>query len=264
MALKPILKNGQSQGFTKDYPHASRSDTANVTHKHREVAIHHAKILQHRKDVEAANILSLEELMYFPTEPDADPISPASPDLARLRLLIRSFQPSDYDELFRERNCLEKCGYVFCPHRRRQEHGRGKVRLQAQGRDRTRFLSAEHVEMWCSDECARRALFIKVQLDEQPAWERSSCNMKPIQLLDEGGQCTSHTRKGDHMIDENTDESQDFEKVMGDLVVERGEQAQSARAKIVLAERLRERNTPNPIPAPGIERSSADAIEELP
>lgn len=35
-----------------------------------------------------------------------------------------------------------------------------------------KVLTKAEVEKWCSEECARRALYVRVQLSEAPAWER--------------------------------------------------------------------------------------------
>jgi hypothetical protein len=40
-------------------------------------------------------------------------------------------------------------------------------------------------EMWCSQQCARRALYVKVQLNETAAWERAGIPDIEIDLLDE-------------------------------------------------------------------------------
>jgi hypothetical protein len=43
----------------------------------------------------------------------------------------------------------------------------------------------EKLEMWCSDTCAERAMYIRVQLNETPSWERTDTAGVGIKLLDE-------------------------------------------------------------------------------
>lgn len=49
----------------------------------------------------------------------------------------------------------------------------------------------EKLEMWCSEDCAERAMYLRVQLAEEPVWERraaASMNTKQFVLLDEARQ----------------------------------------------------------------------------
>jgi hypothetical protein len=50
------------------------------------------------------------------------------------------------------------------------------------------IVPREKLEMWCSDECAERALYIRVQLAEEPVWERRADDIrgKNLLLLEEG------------------------------------------------------------------------------
>ena len=49
------------------------------------------------------------------------------------------------------------------------------------------IVPKEKLEMWCSDECAERAMYIRVQLAEEPVWERRAddTRAKNILLLEE-------------------------------------------------------------------------------
>jgi hypothetical protein len=46
-------------------------------------------------------------------------------------------------------------------------------------------VKRKELEKWCSQQCARRALFVKVQLNETAAWERAGIPDIQIDLLDE-------------------------------------------------------------------------------
>jgi len=50
-----------------------------------------------------------------------------------------------------------------------------------------KIVPREKLEMWCSDGCAERAMYVRVQLVEEPVWERRADNMrtKEIILLEE-------------------------------------------------------------------------------
>lgn len=47
------------------------------------------------------------------------------------------------------------------------------------------IVETKEVEKWCSDRCARRALYIKVQLNETAAWERIGLESIVIDLMEE-------------------------------------------------------------------------------
>ncbi|KAJ4414314.1 hypothetical protein N0V85_003207, partial [Neurospora sp. IMI 360204] len=91
------------------------------------------------------------------------PLSAANPsphDAAQFLSLIKDFTPTEYLELIEERNCLGACGYVLCPRKRRNYEGEYKIIMRTGNIART-----EDLNKWCSDECAVRALYVKVQLD---------------------------------------------------------------------------------------------------
>ncbi len=51
-----------------------------------------------------------------------------------------------------------------------------------------KVVPREKLEMWCSDQCAERALYLRVQLAEEPVlWERRAVDSltKPPELLEE-------------------------------------------------------------------------------
>lgn len=52
--------------------------------------------------------------------------------------------------------------------------------------------------MWCSDACAERALYIRVQLVQEPVWERRGADTRELVLLEEGrATSTSASTVGD-------------------------------------------------------------------
>lgn len=154
----------------------------------RETALYHANLLEQRKDVEALVLTSTETLLDFPSSPDSDPARPSNRDASTVRRLLKPFQPSDYDALIEERNIDRKCGYLLCPRANRLEDTNANLRIlpsKGKGADAFRVVESRTLERWCSDRCGKRALYIKVQLNEEPAWIRASNVGGDIALLEE-------------------------------------------------------------------------------
>ncbi|RFU72594.1 hypothetical protein TARUN_9670 [Trichoderma arundinaceum] len=149
----------------------------------REIAIHHATLLQHRKDLESQILDSLILLSEYPLVRDTpyNSSNPAPSDITDFKANVRLFQPSDYDDLIEERNVNELCGYTLCAKPRRQTGSKGEWKLTGSGE----IVKRKELEKWCSQQCARRALFVKVQLNETAAWERAGIPDIQIDLLDE-------------------------------------------------------------------------------
>jgi hypothetical protein len=151
----------------------------------RDIAIHHAQILQHRKDLEAQILDSLILLSEYPPPahrgPSFSASDPAPADVAAFKHHIRLFQPSDYDDLLIERNCNDLCAYTLCARPRRHMGPGGEWKILPSGD----IVRRKDLEMWCSQACARRALYVKVQLNETAAWERAGVPDIEIELLQE-------------------------------------------------------------------------------
>ncbi|KAF4773673.1 Rtr1/RPAP2 family protein [Colletotrichum scovillei] len=163
--LKGILKKAAA-GAT-----ASGSGAANAVlnprkQDPREIALQHARIIQQRKDLELQILESLAELSEYPTERGSRTFSAANPsprDVADFKAGIRLFQPSDYDDLIEERNW----------------------RLVNFGKADFDIVNRKESEKWCSKDCQRRAMYIKVQLNESAAWERAGLPDIEIELYGE-------------------------------------------------------------------------------
>jgi hypothetical protein len=161
-------------------PARSRED------RNRETALYHAELLQQRKEVEAQILASLETLIDLPSSPTADAARPSNADSVLVKNSLRLFQPSDYDSLIEERNIGRQCGYVLCQKHNRQENTKAKYRIlqkAGKGRDALKVVETKTLERWCSDDCGKRALYIKVQLNEEPAWTRTNASSGDIVLL---------------------------------------------------------------------------------
>lgn len=207
--------------------------------RNKQTALYHAQLLEQRKDTEALVLVSIEALLDLPTSPDADPARPSQPDAAMVRNSLRPFQPSDYDALIEERNTNNQCGYVLCPRVNRKQDTNAKYRiLRGKGKDSDlKFVLTQSLEKWCSDQCGKRALYVKVQLDEQPAWTRVGSFSSDIELLED-------TTSADTMMDQVEGTSDlDVENAanrLKALALERGEEHPSSRSTAFAALAVRE------------------------
>jgi hypothetical protein len=153
-----------------------------VNPRHLAVARHHATVLEDRKRVEAEVLDAVMALMDFPTSPDADAKRPSPSDAHFFQKTIIPFQPADYDALIEERNIADKCGYALCP--RPKKKARSTARKQFVDTDHgVEIVDRKVLEVWCSDDCAKRALYVKVQLSEEPAWMRQGGYQDTIELM---------------------------------------------------------------------------------
>lgn len=178
------MKGFQSMDFITDMsilkstprPRTAGQQMLSRTERNRETALYHANLVQERKIVQAEILESIETLLEFPRSSPSDAAHPAESDTIEVKKLLRTFQPSDYDSLVEERTIDNKCGYVLCPRPHRLELTNAKYRI-LQGRSHSlKIVKKQELERWCSEECGKRALHIRVQLDEDPAWARSAAS----------------------------------------------------------------------------------------
>ncbi|KAK1836458.1 hypothetical protein QBC39DRAFT_422837 [Podospora conica] len=127
-------------------------------------AIHHAQTLlaQTGRDVQPpVPIETYERLCELPRHrsPPFSASHPAPQDASEFLSLIPDFLPREYLDLIEERNCTGLCGYALCARPRRRVAATYKIL-------RTGIADADEVNKWCSEGCARRAYYVKVQLDD--------------------------------------------------------------------------------------------------
>lgn len=152
----------------------------------RQVALQHARILQDRKDTEAQILDNVITLLDFPLDRTRPASDPSPSDSRAFASLVRIFQPGDYDDLAVERNLDgDKCGYALCGNKRRRYPGAGTYKMVNKGRRDFDIVETRELEKWCSSECTRRALWVKVQLNETAAWERVGLPDIEIELYPE-------------------------------------------------------------------------------
>ncbi|KAH9808776.1 Rtr1/RPAP2 family [Teratosphaeria destructans] len=150
----------------KDEPNttAAAKDRHNLT-----IALRHAHLLQHQKDVRAQILAAIQHLLDLPATANA---SPSTADATRFTTLVAIFQPADLDDLVEERNADAKCGYVLCG-RPPRSATLGASAVWKVGEQGMRF---------CSTTCTQRLYFVKTQLCSTPAWERVPGQQAPIVL----------------------------------------------------------------------------------
>ncbi|RKF73585.1 putative duf408 domain protein [Golovinomyces cichoracearum] len=195
--LKSILK--------KTYDEVTSSED-----HYRDIALYHANIIQQRKKLEIEILNSTETLIDYPLAPKpANASNPSSTDALQFKNLIRYFQRSDYDSLIEERNINDRCGYALCPNKRHRDGNYSGYRLfgtAGKAKD-FRIVEKRELEKWCSEDCARRALYVKVQLSDLPSWEGGLTeNGTCIDLLVEPTAGDSISRDHSQFLRKNFDE----------------------------------------------------------
>lgn len=199
--------------------------------KNLNIALKHAHLIQHRKDVEAAILNSIIELVDYPAAS-----SFTTKEAISFVSLVKAFQPSDYDSLIEERRIDGKCGYALCAN---------PPRSKTMGQS-SEWKLKKGMGDWCSDTCAKKGLLVKAQLSEIPAWERTAPEQQPEIRLhqdDEPPETESAVRRANRAarVDAWRQKVADHEE----LAMERGEQLDSSRPKQVMSETVVEK-TPRP------------------
>ncbi|CAI7566473.1 unnamed protein product [Penicillium glandicola] len=177
--------NAQQPPPSYSYPTQEEQDRylegrPGATQQHLEVALEHAQQIQSQKDAEDVILNRILELLELPSSQTADPAAPSREDTVKLKYSLAPFRPDDYDNLILERNFEDLCGgprggfqFKYGP----KGSGPG-------GRGRSvDIVSQDRVEKWCSDACAERALWIRVQLSEKPVWERRAGDTRGTSIL---------------------------------------------------------------------------------
>jgi hypothetical protein len=244
MAPKSILKKPVEEA-TSDAVVKSRDE------RNKEIALYHANLIQAQKDVEAAILEAIETLIDFPSDAASTSSAPANEDMFEFKKLINPFTPTDYDELIEERRIDNTCGYIFCSNAPRISSAGGKLKIVNGGK----IMDRARAESWCSNECAKRTLFIKVQLMETPAWERRAGTGSELEIL------TGKMEKERAVREKLRVDREDMEAAMRELALERGDGNKPVRAIGVVAETVVERNAVKAPAAPEQDEETGDAIE---
>jgi hypothetical protein len=241
--------------------------TKTKAERDRETALYHANLIQQRKEVELQILFSIETLIDLPlaTSP-YNASNPCPSDASSFKEHIRLFRPSDYDDLIIERNVNERCGYTLCSNTRLKEEGVGKYRLiYKTGRAKDfKVVEKSELEKWCSEACAKRALYVKVQLSESPAWERGAIESGiKIDLLDEPKSAEDTALAGMQDLSIVDHGLEGKEKGTANLALERGDKVFSARTGLVDV-RIQEKDVTKPVEAPSFQESDlSDRLDTM-
>jgi len=210
---KSILKRSSTRPDpTPQPPRPTPRDLRN-----RELALEQAHIIQQRKNIESSILAALEILLDFPPSPNSDPACPSTADVAYVKEHLKLVQPADYDSLVEERGINGNCGYVLCPRLHRVEDTSARYRILRSGRDRgngMKVVERKDLERWCSDECGKMALYLRVQLSEVPAQQRT--RDARVHIFGEGG-------KGGGPYGTREDQVAAVTNGLQQLAIERGE-----------------------------------------
>lgn len=156
-------------------------------HPHYDTIFSRANQIQHQKEAEQQILAATEALLDVGFRPTDDPANHRSV-VADVKRHLKLFQPSDYDALIEERNINGKCGYVLCAQPPSSEDTSARFRIvNRRGKSEGAFkvVPREELERWCSDRCARRGAYVRVQLSEEPAWMRAEAADVEITLSEE-------------------------------------------------------------------------------
>lgn len=225
-----------------------------------QIARQHALIIQDRKELETQIFDNINELTEYPLDRGEgfSAALPAPRDVAGFKALIRLFQPSDYDDLIEERNCCGLCGYALCARPRVTFKGGGVWKLVNTGTKDFNIVERRELEKWCSQKCARRALYIKVQLNETAAWERAGIPDIEIELLDEEAPAarSEPERLAAEMGRLNLEQERKTAQDSASLALERGDLSKKQPRKPV-GVTIREKKVTSLVEPPSLEDSAA-------
>jgi len=234
MANRSVAKSILRQPAAVPTPTLSDEQKAKVERDRQNlgIALHHANKIQAQKNFESLIVSNIEALLDLPTSVPA-----TKADRNTFVLRVTPFQPSDFASLVEERTNDGKCGYALCSQ---------SPRSATVGQNATWKLKAQGAADYCSNDCLRRALYVKTQLSEVPAWERQAGQQPLIRLYcDDLATSLEHDRSSNvvdslRMVHDH------------DLALERGESRGSFRPGQVTTDTVVERASA----APGTDRAS--------
>ena len=152
--------------------------------RHRATAVRHAMALEEKKRLTSRILDLVLEAYDLPCQPTSSPAQASAADIQLFKSCLVLFQQSDFDDLVRERNIDDRCGYALCGRpNQKVAPGGGKVWNHRGGRE-FKIVDKAEMEMWCSTDCSQRAAFARAQLSTEPAWLRDS-QPDTVRLLDE-------------------------------------------------------------------------------
>ncbi|GAB1316593.1 hypothetical protein MFIFM68171_06803 [Madurella fahalii] len=188
----------------------------------------HLRLLQHLAKTQLkppVPIETFERLCQLPSDPTNPASSPSASDVRTFLTALREFQPREYLDLIEERTILGKCGYTLCPlpHRNLRNKFKISTRLGA-------IAKTEDLNKWCSDECARRGLYLKVQLDN-PSYVRGQDGKMEVlfELLDTSSSGRSGSRE---LMGGDGEDQKQLARAMAQLEIDKSKKQKQANASL--------------------------------
>ncbi|TKX26587.1 hypothetical protein C1H76_1119 [Elsinoe australis] len=176
---KSILKKTAAQSHVEVPPNVNiPAPKSDAEARNLRTALLHAEQIKAQKETQLQILESIEALSLLPSTNPA-PVE----EVAQFRNEVALFQPSDYMALLEERNVNGFCGYTLCD--------RPPPKQVTKKLD---WLRTEGEKRFCGKECARKALYVRAQLDETPAWERRAGLEAEIKLKDDDTEMSLPTR----------------------------------------------------------------------
>ncbi|RMZ04349.1 hypothetical protein D0862_05345 [Hortaea werneckii] len=224
--VKSILKQ---QSSTENNPTDEQQTKAQKDRENLKLALKHANLIQHQKDVQALILRCIETLLDFPPAPPAEQTA-----ASQFRDAVTLFQPGDYDDLIEERRIDSRCGYALC---------KREPRISTVG-DSASWKFPKGAADYCSNACWKKSLQVKAQLSEVPVWERDPRVPVIIKLPGEDQPQQTH---GPGLEGNEDRPSQRAGAVIAgpveqeELALERGEKAASFRPAQVMQDRIVEK-----------------------
>jgi len=176
MQPKSILKKTESKSLNTNISGSLPVPKSDAEKRRLDVVIQHATLIQDQKRVQLQLLSSIEELSEYPIGQE-----PTTDEITKFLALVTEFQPSDYDALIEERHVNGRCAYTLCANPPRKSDIKRP------------WLRPKGWENWCSEACAKKAFYVKAQLDETPAWERRGGGSSALVLLREVNQDMNQT-----------------------------------------------------------------------
>lgn len=224
----------------------AEAEAAAQKKRHFDIAIKHALLIDHQRKTQDQVLNHIELLLDFPRSSE-----PTTQDATQFLQLVAIFQPSNFDELVEERRIDRRCGYPLCANEPRGLHLK----------DSETWKLKKGAADWCSNDCMRKGLYVKVQLGEVPAWERVPGQQAPVVLHEDDRHLTPTPAPGTDEAKTRHVKQRVAERT--ELAMERGEQASSVRPDQVMTDFIVEK-TPSarqPPAATKVKFASATAIE---
>ncbi|KAK3358644.1 hypothetical protein B0T24DRAFT_491676, partial [Lasiosphaeria ovina] len=209
-----------------------------------------ARRLQQLRDEEirpAVPVETFERLSQFPLDASASAARPSASDAGEFVAAVEGFLPSEYADLIEERNCLGKCGYALCPRPKRAYVGEFKIMASGIAR-------VDDLNKWCSDDCAARALFIKVQLDNPTYLRKNGQTVAKIELREE----KNGEKKPTSLAQAEASSGRQVARAAAALAVERGDAGRPPRLGTMFNLTIREKSTVGPAQPPDHEQLVAE------